>query len=178
MNYLDIFPDDVIIKILDTRCDDIERDIYRLFYKLSCIDNSLEGLSIEKKSKKQLDEEIAEYARNNEKYDEGFNGRYNIYFDNLHYCCENYLYKIIYHGKCVMKHTILYFDNNGEIEEYALFESDIIKNPIMLDLLRFTSNYVDEDEDHHFVESFEVKEKASRINNGTQYDTISLSLGS
>ena len=78
MNYLDIFPDDIIIKILDSRCDAIEKDIYILFYKLSCIENSVEGLSIEKKSYLQLQEEIAEYARNNEEYEGGFNDRYNI----------------------------------------------------------------------------------------------------
>jgi len=179
MNYLDIFPDDVIIKILDTRCDEIERDIYRLFYKLRCIDNNLEGLSIEKKSKEQFEEELEDYARDGEIYEEGFNGRYNIHFDNLSYCCENYLYKIIYHGECVMKHTILYFDDNGDIEEYALFESDVITDPIMLDLLRFTSNYVDEDTHHHFVEGYDIEDEASRKNeNGDKYDTVSLSLGS
>jgi hypothetical protein len=179
MNYLEIFPDDVIIKILDTRCDDIERDIDRLYYKLSCIKNSVEGLSIDKKSTEQFEEELEEYVRNNEIYEEGFNGRYTIYFDNLSYCSNEYLYDIIFNGECIMSHTILYFDDNGEIEEYALFESDVIRNPIMLDLLRFTSNYVDEDENHHFVEGVEIKKKASRIDkDGNQYDTISLFLGS
>jgi len=179
MNYLDVLPEDVIIKILDSRCDVIERDIYKLRCKLDSVKNTVKGLSIDKKSKEQFKEEIAEYARNNEKNEEGFNGRYNIHFDNLSYCCENYIYNTIYHGECVMKHTILYFDDNGEIEEYALFESDVITDPIMLDLLRFTSNYVDEDTHHHFVEGYDIEDKASRKNeNGDKYDTVSLSLGS
>ena len=177
-NYLNLLPDDLVVKILDKRCDDIERDIYRLYYKLSCIENSVEGLSIDKKSKEQFEEELEDYERDGEKYDEGFNGRYNIYFDNLSYCSKDYLYDTIYNGECIMSHTILYFDDNGEIEEYSLFESDVIKNPKMLDLLRYTSHYIDEDTHHHFVEGFDVKEKASRINDGIYYDVISLYLGS
>lgn len=179
MNYLDVLPEDVIIKILDSRCDVIERDIYRLIFKLDCIENRVEGLSINKKSKEQFEEELKDYARDGEKYDEGFNGRYNIHFDNLSYCSNDYLYDTIYNGECIMSHTILYFDDNGEIEEYALFESDVIKNPIMLDLLQFTSKYVDDDEDHHFAEGVDIKKMASRIDkDGNQYDTISLYLGS
>ena len=185
MNYLDIFPDDVIIKILDTRCDDIERDIYKLRCKLDSVKNSVKGLSIEKKSKEQLDEELEYSTRNggdnedNEDNEEGFNGRYNIYFDNLHYSCENYLYNTIYYGECIMKHTIIYYDDNYDIEDYALFESEVIRNPIMLDLLRFTSKYVDEDTHHRFVEGYDIEDDASRKDeNGDIYDTVSLSLGS
>jgi len=75
-------------------------------------------------------------------------------------------------------YTIIYYDDEGEIDDYSLFEKSII-NPTMFDLLRFTSHYIDEDTHHHFVEGFDLKEKASRIDkDGNQYDTISLSLGS
>ena len=179
MNYLDVLPEDVIIKILDSRCDVIERDIYKLRCKLDSVKNRVRGLSIDKKSKEQFKEELEDYARDGEKYEEGFNGRYTIYFDNLSYCSKDYLYDTIYNGECIMSYTILYFDNNGDIEEYALFESDVITDPTMLDLLQFTSKYVDDDEDHHFVEGFDIEKMASRIDeNGVKYDTISLYLGS
>jgi len=179
LNYLDVFPDDVIIKILDKRCDDIEYELNRLEYKMEWFKEGLEGFTIEKKSELELKEELEEYVLYNNNYTRSYNNRYTIYFDNISYCSDNYLYETIYEGECIMSHEILYFDDAGEIEEFALFESYLIRNPTMLDLLRFTSMYVDKNEDHHFAEGFDVKEKASRVDeNGIKYDTISLFMGS
>ena len=177
LNYLDIFPDDVIIKILDTRCNDIERELNKLQYKLEWFKEGLEGFTIEKKSDLELKEELEEYVLYNNNYTRSYNNRYTINFNNIKYCSNNYLYETIYEGVCVMSYRIIYLDDDGEIEEYSLFESDLVRNPTILDLLRFTTRYIDDDEDHLFADGFSVLEKASRVDKqGLNYDTISLYL--
>ena len=178
MNYLDLLPEDLIVKILDKRCDDILYDLNKLECKLMLFEDKIDGLSITKKTPYELEKELQESLDNGEdEYEGGFN-KYDIYFGNLQYDSHYYLYETIYNGNVVMSYTIIYYDDEGEIDDYSLFEKSII-NPTMFDLLRFTSNYVDEDEDHRFVEGFDLEKKSSRVDkDGNQYDTISLSLGS
>jgi len=177
-NYLNLLPEDLVVKILDKRCDDIQNDLDKLEYKLMWFEDKIEGLSITKKTPYELEKELQEYIDNGEEYQGGLNNKYDIYFGNLQYSSTHYLYETIYIGKVVMSYTIIYYDDEGEIDDYSLFEKSII-NPTIFDLLRFTSHYIDEDTSHRFVEGFDLKKKASRIDkDGNQFDTISLSLGS
>jgi len=61
---------------------------------------------------------------------------HNIRYGRLHYNCCEFLYKTIYVGDAIFVSPI---ENDDGI--ITCHESNIINNPIMLDLLRFTHKY-------------------------------------
>jgi len=75
MNYLELLPNDLVVKILDKRCDDIENNLNKLEYKLMWFEDSLEGFSITKKTPLELQKELQECLDNGEEYEGGLNNK-------------------------------------------------------------------------------------------------------
>jgi len=158
MNYFDIFPDDVIIKIFDKRCDDIEEEIYRLENNNEYFLEMFKYLSIIKKT----DEEIIETLK---EYDEeeipilSFHYKYNINYDEYSYCCDTFLFDTIYIGNVIFVLHLCDYINNPDNK--IIFQSDVKINPVMFDLIYFTSCHYIIENTHPYIEGFNILKEGS-----------------
>jgi hypothetical protein len=117
---------EVLIDI-DDKISYIENKIKMTEYILKKVEDNTKYLSIEYNPKKNIYEYCEEY---------NMNYLYNIRYGRLHYNCNEFLYKTIFVGNAIFVSPVE--NDNGII---TCRESNIIKNPIMLDLLRFTDKY-------------------------------------
>jgi hypothetical protein len=149
MNYLDIFPDDVIIKIFDKRCDDIEEEIDRLENNNEYFIQLFDDLSITKKTDDELDE-----LDDREENTLNYNDKYNIEYGEYTYCCDIFLFDTICIGEVIF--VLHLCDYINDPDDYNVIESDITTNPTMFDLIYFTSsNYIIENR-HPYIEGFNI----------------------
>ena len=77
---------------------------------------------------------------------------HNIRYGRLHYNCSDFLYKTIYVGDAILVSPV---ENDDGI--ITCHESEIIINPIMLDLLRYSNKYFHElDKDQIYFEGANI----------------------
>jgi len=150
INYLDIFPDDVIIKIFDTRCDDIEEEIDRLENNNEYFLEQFEDLIITKKT----DDELDELDEDREENTLNYNDKYNIEYGEYTYCCDIFLFDTICIGEVIFVLHLCDYINDPDDE--IIIESDVKINPTMFDLIYFTSSNYSIENRHPYIEGFNI----------------------
>jgi hypothetical protein len=138
MSYFGLIDHDLILKIFDIRCNEIEIDIFKLennnFNIVSYILNKIIYL------KHEIEEENTDY-------------KYNIYKNMLYLDIIDYdfLYNIIYNGKVIF----LYY-HCDYINKYPVIKSDIIINPNIIQLIQFKAKIVEIYSSTRYIEGFNI----------------------
>ena len=151
MSYFDIIDDDLIVKILDIRCNDIENIVATLENNMLNLLFELGFLTIEQKTIDTLDKYEYSYIYHQ-------NHKYNIIYGGFIYWSDIYLFKIIFYGKVTFV-SILYEDYINDQDNYEVVESYIYINPTMFQLLAFTAICNDFESYHNYIEGFNVLSK-------------------
>lgn len=108
MSYLDLLTDDIMLNILDTRCDDIEKEIKKLEYDIFGYDDDILGKDI---------------------FDYDGNGLY-LRFDNVvldEKINDNEIFNPFHIGKTIFITSYVFNNLNNNI--YKFDSSDIVINP-------------------------------------------------
>jgi len=150
MSYFDIIDDDLIVKILDIRCNDIENIVTILENDMSRLSFELGFLTIELKTKDELDEyDLDDY---------NYNNKYNINYGEFTYCSDIYLFKIIFYGGVIFVSTI-YEDFINDQDNYKVVLSEFFINPTMFQLVIFTAISNNLESSHPYIEGVNVLSK-------------------
>lgn len=144
MSYINYLSDDLFEKILDIRCDDIEKEIKSLNKKLN-------------KLKKKLIPFLMEYVGTQyidyDDYDDpSFNDFWNIHYEDVRYCMSDYLYSNFDDDNYIVlvsKHCEYFSEEGGET-----YISKKMFKPTFFDILVEAGKSVltTKDFHHHFLE--------------------------
>jgi len=149
MSCFDIIDHDLIVKILNIRCNDIENVLTTLENDMSCLLFQLEFLTIELKTTHSYDP-----------YDYNYNDKYNINYGKFTYSSNIYLFKIIYYGKVRFVSFILENYINDK-DNFEVAQSEILINPTMFQLVLFTSISNDLEPCNSYIEGVNILSKQS-----------------
>jgi len=128
---------DIIIKIFEIRCNDIENDIIKLETKNNKIISITTNLTIE---------------YNDYYYDDPvYQMRFNININYVQYVGYKYLYDVIHKGLVIFVYGTLIRDTTGKFR-YKIFKSKIYDHPTSLIHIDYVSSFIDKYDNHRFFE--------------------------
>jgi hypothetical protein len=147
MSYFDIIDEDLIVKILDIRCNDIEYMIHKLEYNINYGSFELGFLTIKLKTTHEFDKDHYNY-----------NDKYNINYGSFIYCSDIFLFKIIYYGRVIFV-SYIYEDYINDLHHYEVVISEIFINPTMFILVLFTAISNNFKTSYPYIDGFNILSK-------------------
>jgi len=147
MTFFDIIYDDLIVKILDIRCNDIENVLTTLENDMSYLLFEFGFLTIELKTTDEL-----------EKYDQdgyNYNDKYNIKYGSFIYCADIFLFKTIYYGKVIFV-SYIFEDYSNDPDDFVVVQSKLFINPTMFQLVLFNAISDKLESFYPFIEGFNI----------------------